>query len=165
MSGVVCLSSLPVACPAYQLLVQLTSCLSSLPVACPAYQLLVQLTSCLSSLPVACPAYQLHCVATVTGVGGGSIDTRQRLSDFPEGAALADLERWVGGSHGRRNCSGAEGNSSCRAGLSGCTPISCAHTVCVRVCVWGGSSACVSNSFSAVLYIANRCNTHGDAQH
>eukprot|EP00775_Hariotina_reticulata_P008232 gene8232-8422_t len=30
----------------------------------------------------------------LAGVGGGSIDTRQRLSDFPEGAALADLESW-----------------------------------------------------------------------
>lgn len=29
------------------------------------------------------------------GVGGGNIDTRQRLVDFPEGAAIADLERWV----------------------------------------------------------------------
>jgi hypothetical protein len=27
------------------------------------------------------------------GVGGGSIDTRKRLVDFPEGAAIADLER------------------------------------------------------------------------
>lgn len=28
------------------------------------------------------------------GVGGGSIDTRKRLADFPEGAAIADLESW-----------------------------------------------------------------------
>lgn len=26
-------------------------------------------------------------------VGGGVIDTRKRLQDFPEGAAIADLER------------------------------------------------------------------------
>jgi hypothetical protein len=29
------------------------------------------------------------------GVGGGVIDTRSRLVDFPEGAAIADLERFV----------------------------------------------------------------------
>lgn len=40
-----------------------------------------------------CVVCDMKCVATCTGVGGGSIDTRQRLSDFPEGAALADLER------------------------------------------------------------------------
>jgi hypothetical protein len=33
------------------------------------------------------------------GVGGGSIDTRKRLVDFPEGAAIADLERCA--AHGR----------------------------------------------------------------
>eukprot|EP00879_Flechtneria_rotunda_P004696 GHRR01004960.1.p1 GENE.GHRR01004960.1~~GHRR01004960.1.p1 ORF type:complete len:884 (+),score=323.86 GHRR01004960.1:843-3494(+) len=30
----------------------------------------------------------------IAGVGGGGIDTRKRLEDFPEGAAIADLESW-----------------------------------------------------------------------
>lgn len=33
--------------------------------------------------------------ARISGVQGGVIDTRKRLTDFPEGRALANLERWV----------------------------------------------------------------------
>lgn len=32
--------------------------------------------------------------ASRAAVGGAVIDTRKRLQDFPEGAAIADLERW-----------------------------------------------------------------------